>query len=171
MNNLYNYRRRFNSSLESTLGNVKPLVSEATEPPVGDEPGEGKVEVTPQDKENVRSFLYDKIMEVPEIHTDLGISSHDSKETVLDKLSHKVHVHLDKDHLSFELPGLGANKKFIPTLGLGLTSHKSSHGDGHDNHGATPSYSTLEVPHSFFDVGFKIDLNGFLNKNKNHSSH
>jgi hypothetical protein len=31
MNNVYDYRRRFDSLLESTLGNVKPLISEAND--------------------------------------------------------------------------------------------------------------------------------------------
>ena len=146
---------RFKQLLESTLGNVKPLLSEATDPPTGEDPEEGKVEVTPQDKEQIGSFLYNKVMNIPEIHADLGIGDHDSKETVLDKLSHTVHTHYDplKKHFEFELPGFGKTHNIKPIFGFSLNSH----GDGHDAHGATQT-----LLHSKFEFGARISLGDFF---------
>ena len=155
MKNIKNYKNRFFSLLESEMGNVKPLISEGEDPKTA-----APTTLTPQDKEQVSTVLWDKIQQTPELHQHLGIQPHHTESNFLNDVSHKLHTHIDpiNKHMTLEVPGLG--KQHTVSLRLGA-SYGSHGGDDHGSHSATPSFNK---PHSVVDVGVKIPLSSLLKK-------
>ena len=150
MKNIKNYKDRFFSLLESEMGNVKPLISEVETPTT----------LSPQDKQQVSSVLWNKIQQNPELHQHLGIQPHHTESNFLNDVSHKFHTHVDPSnkHLTLEVPGLGKQHNVSLTLGASYASHG---GEDHGTHTPTPS---IGKPHSVVDVGVKIPLSSLLKK-------
>jgi hypothetical protein len=148
MKNIKNYKDRFFSLLESEMGNVKPLIFEVETPTT----------LSPQDKQQVSSILWNKIQQTPELHQHLGIQPHHTESNFLNDVSHKFHTHIDptQKHMTLEVPGLGKNHNVSVSLGASYGSHG---GDDHGSH--TPSFGK---PHSVVDVGVKIPLSSLLKK-------
>ena len=155
MKNIKNYKDRFFSLLESEMGNVKPLISEVETPKTV-----SPTTLSPQDKQQVSSVLWNKIQQNPELHQHLGIQPHHTESNFLNDVSHKFHTHVDPSnkHLTLEVPGLGKQHNVSLTLGASYASHG---GEDHGTHTPTPS---IGKPHSVVDVGVKIPLSSLLKK-------
>ena len=141
--------KRFNQLLESTMGNVKPLL----EGSIGDEPPE----LTPEATKEISSFLWDKISNDEYLKERLHIDDSHTEHNFLNDVSHMIHSHFDPKtgHMGFDIGGekLKLNLGFSPFGGHGGEG-------GHDTH-STPSFS---MPHSTFDFGVKIPLSSMLKK-------
>lgn len=110
-----------------------------------------EVIITPKDKEKIGNFLYNKIMEKPELHYELGIDKGESKLNVLDKLS-ELKIDLDDGYVHFDLPSLGV---VTPSFGFSF--------GGNNLDIPTEPLSSLE-PSTVFDATVTITLGDLFHK-------
>lgn len=120
-----------------------------------------KAPITPPDKKEMKSFLYNHFMHDPELRDHFELGPHEDHDSLMSKISHEVHAHIDPTgHVSFEVPLL--KHRLSSTFGL---SYGGAHGDSHaSGHGETPRAEDWGTNHAKFDVGVKIPLSTIFGK-------